>query len=95
MPTALYSSARHAIKKEQYLSLLNNQGDRFTIGADINAKHTYWRSRLTTTKAGEFLASFNQLKCAADPPKIPDPIDFFIIRNLSSNYIHVEEQLGI
>lgn len=100
--TALYCPPRHAIKKEQYIDFLHSQGNRFIIGGDFNAKNTHWGSRLTTTKGRELLAASKQLKCEVlstgkptywptDPHKIPDLIDFFVIRNISSNYIHIEE----
>lgn len=99
---AIYCPPRHALKTEQYLNFLNYQGHRFIIGGDFNAKHTHWGSRLTTTKGKELLEACKQLNCEiistgkptywpTDPNKIPDLIDFFIIRNISINYLHIEE----
>lgn len=100
--TALYCPPRYAIKREQYVDFLNSQGNRYIIGGDFNAKYTHFGSRLTTTKGKELLAASNQLKCEVlstgkptywptDPHKIPDVIDFFVIRNISSNYVQIEE----
>jgi hypothetical protein len=100
--TAVYCPPKHSIKKEQYIDFLCRQGYRFIIGGDFNAKHTHWGSRLTTTKGKELLEAIKQLKCESlstakptywptDPNKIPDLIDFFVVRNISVNYIQVEE----
>jgi hypothetical protein len=72
--------------------------NRFIIGGDFNAKHTHWGSRLITPKGRELLKAINVYKCEAistgkptywptDPGKIPDLIDFYITKNISSNYI--------
>jgi hypothetical protein len=81
-------------------------GNRFIIGGDFNAKHTHWGSRLTTTKGRELLKAINEYKCEAismgkpmywptDPERIPDLIDFYIIKNISSNYIQLEDNLEL
>lgn len=99
---AIYCPPRHSIKYERYTSFLNQLGGRFILGGDFNAKHTYWGSRITTTKGRELLSALNDLKCVpistgkptywpTDPNKIPDLIDFFICRNISSNFLTVEE----
>lgn len=100
--TAIYCPPKHAIKKEQYVDFLEKQGHRFVVGGDFNAKHTHWGSRLITTKGKQLLESCSQLKCVTistgkptywptDLNKIPDLIDFFITRNIASNYINIEE----
>lgn len=100
--TAIYCPPRHTIKKEQYIEFLETQGHRFIIGGDFNAKHTHWGSRLITTKGKELFNAAKQTKCEilstgkptywpTDPNKIPDLIDFFITRNISVNYLLVEE----
>lgn len=102
MITSIYCPPRHSTKKEQYLDFLNRQGHRFIIGGDFNAKHTHWGSRLTTTKGKNLREVMTQLKCEShstgkptywptDINKIPDLIDFFIVRNISANYIQIEE----
>lgn len=72
------------------------------MGGDFNAKNTYWGSRLTTTKGKELLNAIKEYGCETlstgkptywptDPEKIPDLIDFFITKNISSNYMKMEE----
>lgn len=102
MVTSVYCPPRHAINKEQYLDFLSSQGDRFIIGGDFNAKHIHWGSRLTNTKGRKLIEAMTQLKCEShstgkptywptDKNKIPDLIDFFVVRNISTNYIQVDE----
>lgn len=99
---AIYSPPRYAIKKEQYTELLTRLGNRFIIGGDFNAKNTYWGSRLTTTKGKELLNAIREIKCQpistgkptywpTDTQKIPDVIDFFIYKDIPSNFIRAEE----
>lgn len=100
--TAIYCPPKHALKKHQYIDFLESQGYRFIVGGDFNAKNTHWGSRLTTTKGRELLAACNQLKCETfstgkptywptDQNKIPDLIDLFVVRNISANYVHIDE----
>lgn len=100
--TALYCPPKHGIKREQFIEFLNTQGYRYIIGGDYNAKHTHWGSRLINTKGRELLEACIRSRCETvstgrptywptDPNKIPDLIDFFVIKNISLNYLHVEE----
>lgn len=102
--SSLYSPPRHNIKKDFYKQFLQSLGNKFIVGGDFNAKNTYWGSRLTTTKGKELLAAIQEINCEplssgsptywpTDPNKIPDLIDFFIIRDMSKNYIKVEDSL--
>lgn len=40
--TAVYCPLRYAIKKDQYVDLLNSQTYRFMVDGDFNAKQTHW-----------------------------------------------------
>ena len=64
--------------------------------------NTYWGSRLTRTKGRELLRAIQETGCKAmstgkptywptDPGKIPDLIDFFIIKNIPAQYLQIEE----
>lgn len=99
---SLYSPPRHSITPDEYLYFLNSLGDRFIVGGDFNAKHTTWGSRLITTKGRTLIKAIRELNCEAlsggnptywptDPNKIPDLIDFFIVKNISKNYIKVQD----
>lgn len=99
---AIYFPPKYSLKKEKYLSLLESFGERFILGGDFNAKNTHWGSRLTTTKGKELLRAMQEIKCnfsstgkptywPTDPQKIPDLIDFFIHKNISTSYLDVNE----
>lgn len=99
---AIYCPPRYTIKKQTYLSLLQSLGDRFVLGGDFNAKNGYWGSRLTNTKGKELMAAIKETNCdvistgsptywPTDPLKIPDLIDFFVYKNISSNYLKTEQ----
>lgn len=99
---AVYCPPKYTLGTVQYLDFLNTQGQKFIIGGDYNSKHIHWGSRLTTTKGKNLLAACRQLNCETlstgkptywptDPNKIPDLIDFFIVKNISTNYLLIEE----
>ena len=99
---AVYCPPKHSIKKNQYIDFFKKQGNKFIIGGDFNAKHTHWGSRLTTSKGKELFNATKEYKSEilatgkptywpTDINKIPDLIDFFIIKNVSVNYLHIEE----
>lgn len=99
--TALYSPPKHQIKYEQYKQLIEKHNDRHIIGGDFNAKHTHWGSRLTTTKGRELLKASNDTGCSiissgtptywpTDTNKIPDLIDFFLVKKISTSRIKIE-----
>jgi hypothetical protein len=78
----------------------------FIIGGDFNAKHTQWGSRLITPKGCELYKAAVDYGCEfastgkptywpANPNKTPDLIDFFVIKNISSNYIKVKQSLDL
>jgi len=103
---SLYNSPKHNIKAEIYVEIFKNIGNRYIIGGDFNAKHTHWGSRLITTKGRELLKAINECKCEAistgkptywptDTEKIPDLIDFYVTKNISSNYIQIEDNLEL
>lgn len=102
MITGLYCPPKHSLKKDQYIHFLKRLGKRFILGGDFNAKNTYWGSRLTTTKGKELLNAITEYECEplstgkptywpTDPGKVPDLIDFFITKNIASNFIKIEE----
>ncbi|VVC38749.1 Endonuclease/exonuclease/phosphatase [Cinara cedri] len=77
-------------------------GSRFIVGGDYNAKHIHWGSRLITPKGRALLKVANNINAEiittskptcwlTHPNKIPDLLDFFIMKGISSNYIEVLE----
>ncbi|VVC29542.1 Endonuclease/exonuclease/phosphatase [Cinara cedri] len=74
----------------------------FIVRGDYNAKHTYRGSRLISPKGRALLKVANNINAEiittskptywpTDPNKIPDLLDFFIMKGISSNYIGVLE----
>lgn len=81
-------------------------GARFIIGGDYNAKHVDWGSRLTTTKSKELKEAMREAGCnyhttdkpiywSTDLKKIPDLLDFFITRKVSSNFVFIEDNFDM
>lgn len=99
--SAVYCPPRHTIDKEQFSDFFNTLGNRFIAGGDWNAKHTYWGSRLTTTRGRQLkecidgngyssISSGEPTYWPTDPKKKPDLLDFFIVRGLSRHYLKPE-----
>lgn len=97
-----YCPPSKTLNTDEYLDIFNILGSRFLIGGDFNAKHTNWGSRLITTKGKYLYYAMQRCKAEAistrsptywptDPLKIPDLLDFFIYKNLSANYMTVED----
>lgn len=100
---SIYCPPKYSLKKHHYLDLFKKLGKKFVIGGDFNAKNTHWGSRLTTTKGRELFQATSEFGCEiistgkptywpTDPNKIPDLIDFFIIKNISNNFIQIEDR---
>lgn len=99
---AAYFPPRYKLKKNDYLHILKGLGNKFILGEDFNAKHTDWGSRLITTKGRELMEAIKEAKCnfhstgkptywPSDRDKTPDLLDFFISKNISVNFINLEE----
>ncbi len=72
------------------------------MGGDFNAKNLIWGSRLTSPKGKESLSTIHEIGCdfistgkptywPTDRNKIPDLIDFFITKNVSYNFLQIDE----
>lgn len=99
---SIYCPPAHTLTKDEYTDLFKTLGNRFLLGGDFNAKHTHWGSRLITTKGRNLYNAMTDYKAEAistgsptywptDPQKIPDLLDFFVFKNLSSNYMMIED----
>uniref|UniRef100_A0A0A9XM38 RNA-directed DNA polymerase from mobile element jockey n=1 Tax=Lygus hesperus TaxID=30085 RepID=A0A0A9XM38_LYGHE len=99
---SIYCPPRHRLRREEYAEVINQLGNRFVLGGDFNAKHTHWGSRLITDKGRELYHAVQANQCEVhstgkptywptDTEKIPDLLDFFIVKNISTNYLLVEE----
>ena len=94
---SIYSPPKHSIKTEQYCELMSHLGEKWIIGGDFNAKHQSWGSRTNTSKGNELYRAINIHNAASvssgqptywptDTSKLPDCIDFFVMKNVSSLY---------
>jgi hypothetical protein len=103
---AVYCPPRHNLKKIHYETFFQTLGKTFIAGGDYNSKHTYWGSRLSTTKGRELLATITDNNYSyistgtptywpSDAGKIPDLLDFFIIKNISPTYINIAANLDL
>lgn len=75
--------------------------DKFT--ERVNAKHTFWASRLISTKgkqlykAGrnfncEFISSGSPTYWPTDQMKIPDLVDFFVMKGITRTQVRIESR---
>lgn len=102
--SAIYCPPRHMISEAMFSGFFKTLGNRFVAGGDWNAKHLSWGSRLTTTRGRQLKLSIDNNTLTAissgeptywpaDPNKVPDLLDFFIVKGLSKNYIKAESSL--
>lgn len=98
--SAVYYPPKFNLKKEDYAKLFHALKHHFIVGGDFNAKNTFWGSRLTNTKGKELFKAACQFKAEilsggaptywpTDVNKIPDLIDFYLVKGISSGYIEV------
>src|ERR1044071_4124509 len=103
---AAYCPPKHNLKMQDYKAFLQQAGERFIIGGDYNAKHVDWGSRLSITTGKEprrasqelgrnFQSNGKPTYWQTDKTKLPNLLDFFIIRKISSNFIDIEENFGL
>lgn len=99
---AIYCPAGKSQKEEHYTHFFRSLGDRFIIGGDFNAKHTYWGSANITPKGRQLYAAAKAISChfqstgrptywPTDREKMPSLVDFFVLRNIVSSYASIEE----
>lgn len=92
--SAVYCPPKHAIKKQQFIDYFNQLGIKFLAGGDYNAKHVQWGSRLTSPKGKQLYEAINEKNLdylssghptywPTDRKKIPDLIDFCVIRGIA------------
>jgi hypothetical protein len=97
---AIYYPPRHNLKRGDYLNILQHFSGKFIIGGDFNSKNTYGGSRLTNAKGTALYQAVKDGHCEVhttgkptywptDVNKIPDLLDFFVSKHLSSSFIDV------
>ena len=100
--SALYCPPSCKVQRSDFVYLFKQLKNRFIIGGDFNAKHTYWGSRLTTSRGKALYEAAREAKCSfqstgkptywpKDIKKKPDLIDFFITKGLSDQYMTIDE----
>lgn len=103
---SIYCPPGKRLTEDNLNHIFNVIGNRFIIGGDFNAKHLHWGSRMTTERGkilfktlkennGDFLSTGKPTYWPSDPRKIPDLIDFFIYKNISANYMKIDEHLDL
>lgn len=100
--SAIYCPPKYKTSKQEYVELFKMLGKYYIIGGDFNAEHTYWGSKLTTAKGRIFYKAGRETKSnfystgtpsywPTDLKKLPDLMNFYVVKGLSNNYIKVEE----
>lgn len=100
--SAIYCPPRHSLVANELKLFFDQLGSTFICGGDWNSKHTYWGSRLISPRGRQLYktALDLNLECIShgkptywptDPNKIPDLLDFYVIKNISCNYVKIEE----
>ena len=104
--SSVYSPPRHAIKTHQYLDFFNKMGNKFIIGGDFNAKHKFWGSRLISPKGKQLFDAITQSNLEtistgsptywpSDKNKVPDLIDFFVLKGISKYNTRIENSYDL
>ena len=103
---AIYSPPRHTISTEEYKDFFLTLGSHFLIAGDWNAKHTTWGSRLITPKGRNLYTVLRQLNLQylstgeptywpTDLNKIPDLLDFAVVKGISDVHRAIESNLDL
>lgn len=101
--SAIYCPPKFQIKKEIFINLFNQLGNRFIAGGDYNAKHPWWGSRSSTPnpKGRQLYAALQSLNCfpistgeptywPSDTKKLPDLIDFAVVKGINANHLTIK-----
>lgn len=102
--SSIYCPPRHKITEQLFNEYFITLGERFIAGGDWNAKHVQWAARLTTTRGRELKKSIDCLHLRsvatseptywpADRGRLPDVLDFFVLRGLSRLHYSIEASL--
>lgn len=104
--SAVYCPPKFNNKKKDYEHYFRTLGNKFITGGDWNAKHQHWGSRIATAKGKELYATLkaNNLTAVStgqptywptDRRKIPDVIDFGIIKGINARQLKIESCLDL
>jgi len=106
LPSAVYSSLKHVIKSEQYITFLETLRNRFIAAENYNAKYTQWGSRLISLKGQELFKAIKTTNLSTvsisestywstDSKKIPDLLNFGITYSIPKNSCNTESCLDL
>ncbi|CAF4921618.1 unnamed protein product [Pieris macdunnoughi] len=98
--SAVYCPPKHKPKQHMFDRYFQSLGNRYISGGDWNCKHTHWGSRLTNSKGRELKKCVDKHKLITlgtgkptywptDVNRIPDLVDFFVVKGLSDVYFDV------
>ena len=97
---AVYCPPNQPIACSNFMDLFQQLGPRWIAGGDFNAKNTHWGARLVTSRGRELQHAVAASRCAtlsggsptywpSDSAKIPDLLDFFVLRGVPKRSLHV------
>lgn len=103
---SIYCPPRFRLTCNDFSSIFSQLGARFILGGDFNSKHTFWGSRLNNPKGRELFKaiSANNIEIATsrkptywptDSNKLPDLLDFYLLRGMPISHIWVENILDL
>lgn len=103
---AAYCPPKHTIKNEDFKRFFGTLGCKFIAGADYNAKHQQWGSRVTQTRGRELLKTVDEKHLSylttgeptywpTDTQKLPDLLDFFVAKGIINEYTHIKSCLDL
>lgn len=103
---SVYCPPKHKLIVDDFNNLFNALGSRFICGGDYNSKHTWWGSRIITTKGRQLFSCLNNnnLHTASgggptywptDPNKTPDLLDFFVYKGVPQTRLNVTDCLDL
>lgn len=104
--SSVYCPPRHNLTKNDFKTFFETLGNNFVCGGDFNSKHTHWGSRIITPKGRalynlmqeenyQFLSAGESTYWPSDNNKIPDLLDLFITKGISSNFTDIESNFDL
>lgn len=104
--SSVYCPPKHKIDQEKFLGFFSTLGSKFISAGDYNAKHTYWGSRLLTPRGRQLFNTITANKLdvissgqptywPSDFNKMPDVIDFAVMKNIRRDQLSVSASLDL
>lgn len=104
--SAIYCPPGPKIKEDDFTQFFATLGNRFLAGGDYNAKHKRWGARYDLTRGRELVKSLdkNNFKVLStcrpthwpdDATKMPDVIDFCVLKSIPLDHLSIEESLDL